>query len=194
MLLLKVSTYIIALIHTSICTVPPPSVTITSTPITSLYYAGTPLNLTCNIQLNPQLDTPVTITATWFRSQTTIITLDNYTTILPLSMSSSSYVTKLMFNPLGTSESGSFSCYITVQSGTPYALPEGVIIGILSLQVLGQCYQCTPSILTIFDHALFIRSSCSHSHHHFFPPYTLSWCNVLTDMSSHGGSWSGITC
>ena len=190
MLLLKVSTYLIALINISLCTVPP-SVTITSTPITSLYYAGTPLNLTCNIQLNPQVDTPVTITATWFRSGTTIINLDNYTTILPLSTSSSS---KLMFNPLGTSESGSFSCYITVQSGTPYALPEGVIIGILSLQVLGQCYQCITFILTVFGPVLFIRSSCSYCHHHFFPPYTLSWCNALTDMSGHGGSWSGLTC
>ena len=172
-------------------TVPPPNVTINSTPITTSYYAGTPLNLTCTVQLIPQMDTPVTIS--WFKGPSNI-TIDNYTTISPLSItSSSSYVTTLMFNPLGTADSGWYYCNVSVQPGPPYII-SGVGGGSLSLQVLGQWYQYTPFILTISAPSSSIRSSCSKCHHHSFPPSTLSWCSVLTNMSGHGGSWSGLTC
>ncbi|KAL5473567.1 hypothetical protein EMCRGX_G028060 [Ephydatia muelleri] len=62
-------------------TVPPPIVTITSTPITTSYYAGAPLYLTCTVQLIPQVDTPTIVT--WLRGLS-IITIDNYTTVSPL--------------------------------------------------------------------------------------------------------------
>eukprot|EP00731_Ephydatia_muelleri_P019021 Em0011g1061a len=113
--------------------VPPPNVTITSTPITTSYYAGTPLNLTCTVQLIPQVDKP--IIATWLRGAS-IITIDNYTIISPLIRAgSSSYVTTLNFNPLGTADSGWYNCNVSVQPGTPYVI-SGVGGGSLFLQVL----------------------------------------------------------
>ena len=137
------------------------------------------------------MDTPVTIS--WLKGPSNI-TIDNYTTISPLSItSSSSYVTTLMFNPLGTADSGWYYCNVSVQPGAPYII-SGVGGGSLSLQVLGQWYQYTPFILTISAPFTSIRSSCSKCHHHSFPPLTLSWCSVLTNMSGHGGSWSGLTC
>eukprot|EP00731_Ephydatia_muelleri_P025777 Em0017g860a len=110
----------------------PPTVTITSTPLTTLYYAGTPLNLTCNVQVVPEVDTP--IIATWLRGAS-IITSDNYTTISPLISADSSYVTTLIFNPLGTSDSGQYNCNVSVQPGAPYVI-SGVGGGSLFLQVL----------------------------------------------------------
>ena len=125
---------------TSLPTVPPPTVTITSTPITTSYYAGTPLNLSCTVQLLPQVDTPVNVTAVWYRGGPSNITVDNYTTISPLSItSSSSHVTTLTFNPLGTADSGWYYCNASVQPGAPYII-SGVGGGSLSLQVLGQWY------------------------------------------------------
>ena len=117
--------------------VPPPTVTITSTPITTSYYAGTPLNLTCAVQLIPQVDTNVTVTPEWFSDGSSNITIDNYTTISPM-IGSSSYVTTLIFNPLGTNDSGWYNCNVSVQPGTPYVI-SGVGGGSLFLQVLGQC-------------------------------------------------------
>ena len=95
------------------------------------------------------MDTPVNVTTEWYRGGPSNITVDNYTTISPLSItSSSSYVTTLMFNPLGTADSGWYYCNICVQPGAPYII-SGVGGGSLSLQVLGQWYQHTPFILTI---------------------------------------------
>ena len=88
------------------------------------------------------MDTPVTIS--WLKGPSNI-TVDNYTTISPLSItSSSSYVTTLMLNPLGTADSGWYYCNVSVQPGAPYII-SGVGGGSLSLQVLGQWYQYTPS-------------------------------------------------
>ncbi|KAL5486438.1 hypothetical protein EMCRGX_G018913 [Ephydatia muelleri] len=114
--------------------IPPPTVTITSTPITTSYYAGTPLNLTCTVQLIPQVDTNVTVTPEWFSDGSSNITIDNYTTISPM-IGSSSYVTTLIFNPLGTNDSGWYNCNVSVQPGTPYVI-SGVGGGSLFLQVL----------------------------------------------------------
>ena len=173
----------------SLPTVLPPTVTITSTPLTTLYYAGTPLNLTCNVQVVPEVDTP--IIATWLRGAS-IITSDNYTTISPLIRADSSYVTTLIFNPLGTSDSGQYNCNVSVQPGAPYVI-SGVGGGSLFLQVLGQWYQHTPFILIISASSSSTRSPCSQCHHHSFPPSTLHWCSILPNMSGHGGGWSSLT-
>ena len=170
--------------------VPPPTVTITSTPITTSYYAGTPLNLTCTVQLIPQVDINVAVTPVWFRGGSSNITINNYTTISPM-IGSSSYVTTLIFNPLGTADSGRYNCNVSVHPGAPYVI-SGVGGGSLFLQVLGQWYQHTPFIL-IISASSSISSSCSQCHHHSFPPSSISWCCILPNMSGHGGGWSSLT-
>ncbi|KAL5473568.1 hypothetical protein EMCRGX_G028061 [Ephydatia muelleri] len=137
---------------------PSSHVAITSTPITTSYYAGTPLYLTCTVQLILQVDTPTIVT--WLRGLS-IITIDNYTTVSPLIRNGYSYFTTLFFNPLGTADSGQYKCNSSVQPGVPNVITE-VGGGLLSLQVLGHRsgrWFAIPSGP---------RTSCSQCHHHSF--------------------------
>ena len=55
----------------SLHTVPPPQITITGSPtIVPFFNAGIQFNLTCSIQLDPAVDTKVSVTAMWYRSGT----------------------------------------------------------------------------------------------------------------------------
>ena len=100
----------------SFSTVPPPTVTITSTPITSSYYAGTPLNLTCNVQLIPQVDTPVTFNSLWTGPGGQISSGGGR-----VSLSSGINQTTVQFYPLNTSDIGVYNCSVSVSaSGQQY--------------------------------------------------------------------------
>ena len=96
--------------------VPPPTVNITSTPITSSYYAGTPLNLTCNVQLIPQVDTLVTFNSLWTGPGGQISSGGGR-----VSLSSGVNQTTVQFYPLNTSDTGVYNCSVNVSaSGQQY--------------------------------------------------------------------------
>ena len=101
---------------TSLPTVPPPTVTITSTPITTSYYAGTPLNLTCTVQLLPQVDTPITFSSLWTGRGGQISS-----GVGRVSLSSGVNQTTVQFNPLNTTDTGVYKCSVNVSaSGQQY--------------------------------------------------------------------------
>ena len=101
---------------TSVPTVPPPTVTITSTPITTSYYAGTSLNLTCTVQLIPQVDTPVIFNSLWTGPGGQISS-----GVGRVSLSSGVNQTTVQFNPLNTTDTGVYNCSVSVSaSGQQY--------------------------------------------------------------------------
>ena len=101
---------------TSLPTVPPPTVTITSTPITTSYYAGTPLNLTCTVQLLPQVDTLVIFDSLWTGPGGQISS-----GVGRVSLSSGVNQTTVQFNPLNTTDTGVYNCSVNVSaSGQQY--------------------------------------------------------------------------
>ena len=101
---------------TSLPTVPPPTVTITSTPITTSYYAGTSPNLTCTVQLIPQVDTPVIFNSLWTGPGGKISS-----GVGRVSLSSGVNQTTVQFYPLNTNDTGVYNCSVNVTtSGQQY--------------------------------------------------------------------------
>ena len=90
-------------------TVPPPSVNVTNS---SRTYAGTNFNLTCTIELNTAVDTPVVINSTW-RGPVVIPTGTRVVASAPNGTGALNQ-TILMFHPLNTSDSGNYTCEATV--------------------------------------------------------------------------------
>ena len=96
--------------------VPPPTVTITPTPITTSYYAGTPLNLTCAVLLIPQVDTPVIFNSLWNGPGGQISS-----GVGRVSLSSGVNQTTVQFIPLNTTDTGVYKCSVNVSaSGQQY--------------------------------------------------------------------------
>ena len=92
--------------HVLFSTVPPPSVNVTNSSGT---YAGTNFNLTCTIEPNPAVDTPVVVNSTW-QGPVVIPTGTRVTASEPIGTGAG----YLMFHPLNTSDSGNYTCEATV--------------------------------------------------------------------------------
>ena len=98
-------------------TVPPPSVRVTNSSGT---YAGTNFNLTCTIELNTAVDTPVVVnSSTWYGP----LGIPTGTRIIASEPTGTGavYQITLMFRPLNTSDGGDYTCEATV-SPSPESL------------------------------------------------------------------------
>ena len=103
--------------YVHLSTVPPPSVRVTNSSAT---YAGTNFNLTCTIELNTAVDTPVVVNSTWHGS----VVIPTSTRVIasePTGTGARYHQTTLMFHPLNTSDSGHYTCEVTV-SPSPESL------------------------------------------------------------------------
>ena len=89
--------------------VPSPSVSVTNS---SRTYAGTNFNLTCTIELNPAVDTPVVVNSTWHGPM--VIPAGTRVVASAPTGTGARPQTILMFRPLNTSDSGSYTCEATV--------------------------------------------------------------------------------
>ena len=96
-------------------TVPPPSVSMTNSSGT---YAGTNFNLTCTIELNKAVDTPVVVNSTLVVNSTwhgpVMIPTGTRVIASEPTGTGARYQTTLMFRPLNTSDSGNYTCEVTV--------------------------------------------------------------------------------
>ena len=95
-------------------TVPQPTVNITPNRTGDLY-AGTPLNLTCSIQLNPAVDTTVMVTRMWRGPGSQEVSNSSHVTMSNiLKRSAFLYETTIEFDPLSATDSGNYECEATV--------------------------------------------------------------------------------
>ena len=95
-------------------TVSPPTISITSNR-TGVLYAGTPLTLTCSIQLNPAVDTTVMVTRMWRGPASQVVSNSSHVTVSNLvERSALLYETTIQFSPLNTTDSGNYECEATV--------------------------------------------------------------------------------
>ena len=90
-------------------TVPPPSVSVTNSSGTC---AGTNFNLTCTIEMNRAVDTPVVVNSTWHGP--VVIPTGTRVVVSEPTGNGARYQTILMFRPLNTSDSGHYTCEVTV--------------------------------------------------------------------------------
>ena len=95
-------------------TVPQPTVNITLNR-TGVLYAGTPLTLTCSIQLNPAVDTTVMVTRMWREPASQTVSNSSHVTVSNLvERGAFLYETTIQFVPLSTTDSGNYECEATV--------------------------------------------------------------------------------
>ena len=78
-------------------------------------YGGTPLTLTCFIQLNPAVDTTVMVTRTWSGPGSQGVSNSSHVTVSNLlNRSALLYKTTIEFGPLSTTDRGDYECEATV--------------------------------------------------------------------------------
>ena len=109
-------------VHISLHTVPRPQITISGFPTNGSFFAGILFNLTCYIQLNPAVDTNVSVTGMWNRSGTPLLN-DTRITVFGTSGSASNqllYQTRVQFNPLSGMDDGLFTCEAVVEPQSPH--------------------------------------------------------------------------
>jgi len=106
-------------VHISLHTVPRPQITISGSPTNGSFFAGILFNLTCYIQLNPAVDTEVSVTGMWNRSGTPLLN-DTRITVFGTSGSASDYQTQVQFNPLSGVDDGLFTCEAVVEPQSPH--------------------------------------------------------------------------
>ena len=93
-------------------TVPQPTVNINRT---GVLYAGTPLTLTCSIQLNPAVNTTVMVTRMWRGPGSQVVSNSTRVTVSNLLKRSTFYYeTTIQFVPLNTADGGNYECKATV--------------------------------------------------------------------------------
>jgi len=95
---------------------------ILGSPTNVTFFAGSPFNLTCSIQLDPAVDTQVSVTAMWYRSGTLLIN-DSHITVFGASERTGIqllYLSQVHFNPLSGEDGGLFSCEAIVEPQTPH--------------------------------------------------------------------------
>ena len=82
--------------------------------------AGAPLNLTCDYTLSPSVDTNVTASSVWTVNGTTVATSEDGGRI-------SSDELSLVFSPLTTSDTGRYTCTLTLTASpqTPHITVQG---------------------------------------------------------------------
>ena len=98
----------------SLYTVPQPTVSITPNR-TGVLYTGTPLTLTCSIQLNPAVDTTVMVTRMWSGPGSQAVSNSSHVTVSNLvERSDNLYETTIEFHPLNTTDHGNYECEANV--------------------------------------------------------------------------------
>ena len=75
----------------------------------------------CNIQLDPAVDTQVSVTGMWNRSGTPL-TSDGRITVFGTSGGLLLYQTQVQFNPLSGVDDGLFTCAAIVEPQTPFVV------------------------------------------------------------------------
>ena len=99
--------------HVSLVPVPTPSVSVSNT---NTVYAGTTLSLTCDYTLSPSVDTTPQTAVAWM--------VDGVTVDTSPSRISTDGAT-LSFSPLATSDTGSYTCTLTVTASQTHVTVGG---------------------------------------------------------------------
>ena len=102
--------------------VPAPTPEITAS-VTGTVSAGAPLNLTCDYTLSPSVDSEVVTAMTWTVNSTEVATSEDGGRI-------SSDGVSLIFSPLTTSDTGRYTCTLTLTASpqTPHVTVQGPVM------------------------------------------------------------------
>ena len=121
-------------------TVPPPSVTFTGSPP---LYAGVRFTLTCDIELNNNVNTAVDVSTTWGISGNVLANgTDSRITFSGTTGNGLSYQTEIVFDPLSNDgdedDDGNYTCTAVVTPSSTQYITGVNSTGTRSIDVLGE--------------------------------------------------------
>ena len=100
------------------------------------FFAGLDLTFTCNITLDSTINTPVIVQRTWNRNGTVLTSDGNRITVMSSPMSTPPYTTSVQLNPVRISDTGTYTCAVTVTpenrtyvTGMTYTQSQSITIG-----------------------------------------------------------------
>ena len=100
------------------------------------FFAGLALTFTCNITLDSAINTPVTVLGMWYRNGTILTNDGNRITVMRSPMSTPPYTTSVRLNPVRISDTGTYTCAVTVTpqnrtyvTGMTYNQSQSITIG-----------------------------------------------------------------
>lgn len=110
----------VEVVTNTISLVPPPSVLIYLSPSASnnSYYAGTMVIITCSVLFVSSVDTAVGINVTWMKNSTGAVVGSDSSLSLPYHQSN--YTSSIIFSPVGTGDSGVYTCGVTLERPAQY--------------------------------------------------------------------------
>ena len=115
--------------------VPSPRVHITRTPSTGVY-PTTRLNLTCITVMNPEVDTPMTVTHSWRGPSGSIPRYSSRPSISSVTRVRQEYRSSLFFSfGIRASDSGTYYCTSSTLSASSYVVTSGSVAASTSITV-----------------------------------------------------------
>ena len=100
------------------------------------FFAGLDLTFICNITLDGAINTPVTVLGMWYWNGTVLPNDGNRITVMRNPMSIPPYTTSVRFNPVRISDTGTYTCAVTVTpqnrtyvTGMTYNQSQSITIG-----------------------------------------------------------------
>ena len=97
---------------------PPTAVTVTTSPDGTIF-TGSPLTLTCSIELSEAVDIAVTVNTVWSGPSVTQFTT---TTSVATRMTATTYTSTATISSVETRDSGEYTCRATVSSISPFLI------------------------------------------------------------------------
>ena len=107
--------------------VPPPRMTITGSPRDTGFFRGLVLTFTCMIEIDPSVNTDVTVEARWERNETQLESSnDGRITVINTGLGSAPYQTQVRFNATDFEDAGTYNCSARIIPQMPEFILEAV--------------------------------------------------------------------
>ena len=107
----KINYYEGASISGLIFPVPSPTLTIIGSPRDTGFFRGLILTFTCLIEINPAVDTSVTVQGSWKRNGISLESSSNgRITVINTGLAGSPYQSQVRFNPTDLEDAGTYNC------------------------------------------------------------------------------------
>ena len=117
--------------------VSPPRLTITGSPRDTGFFRGLVLTFTCMIEIDPSVNTDVTVEARWERNETQLESSnDGRITVINTGLGSAPYQTQVRFNATDFEDAGTYNCSTRIIPQMPEFILEATGVVTRTITVL----------------------------------------------------------
>ena len=130
--------------------VPTPRLTIVGSPRDAGYFWGMIITFICIIEIDPAVDTGVTVEASWERNGTQLeYSSDDRITVISTGLGSMPYLTKVRFNTTDFEDAGTYNCTARIIPQMPEFILEETGFITRTVTVLSKHYNIPVNACTL---------------------------------------------